>query len=74
MTRSSLPGAGRRRSVSTRPSPGDDEEDAARFGVVAAELALGDPVAPELLSDALLGLGRAVPLDETLDHGTRRRL
>jgi hypothetical protein len=52
----------------------DDEEDAARLAVVVAELALRDAVAAELLGEPLRGFGRAVPLEETLDHGARRRL
>jgi hypothetical protein len=56
------------------PFAGDDEEDAARLAVVVAELALGDPVAGELLGEALAGLGRAIPLKEVLDHGAHRRL
>src|SRR5581483_10026122 len=56
------------------PFAGDDEEDAAWLAVVVAELALCDPVAVELLGEALGGLGRAVPLDEALDDRAPRCL
>jgi hypothetical protein len=42
---------------------GDDEEDAAGFFFFEAPIALGDPVAEELLLETLEGLGAAIPLE-----------
>ncbi|HET8606008.1 MAG TPA: hypothetical protein VFL66_03160 [Gaiellaceae bacterium] len=50
---------------------GDDDEDAARAGVLV-ELAFGRAVTVQLLVEPLQGLGAAVPLQQQVDRTSRR--
>jgi hypothetical protein len=54
-------------------SPRDDEEDAARLVIFVAQLALGHPVAAQLLAEPVELFGAAVPLQQQIDRAYGHR-